>query len=161
MTKRPDPDWAAALKDVKPLKGKRTLPPLPLPLPLPSSNKQLPLPVRVMPSTPLALGQSAGLDTRTYKKLRSGKMEIEGRLDLHGETRASAEVALARFLKFSITRGRRCVLIVTGKSGVIRQELPVWLNSALLRPHILALTPAQPEDGGSGAVYVLLKRKPT
>lgn len=114
---------------------------------------------------PLAAGLAPGLDRRTAMRLRRGRLDIEARIDLHGRTREAARAALAGFLARGRDRGLRCVLVITGKglrgegSGVIRAELPHWLNDASLRPWIVAFTEAQPKDGGAGAFYVYLRRR--
>lgn len=123
---------------------------------------------------PAATG--TGLDRRTEERLRQGKMEIEGRLDLHGLTLAQAEPAVRAFIRASQSSGKRCVLIITGKGGSakqeegpwyeaprgqIRQNLPLWLSSPELAPLVLSVAPARPQHGGSGAVYVLLRRTRT
>ena len=56
--------------------------------------------------------------------------------------------------------GCRCVLVITGKgSGVLNGHVPNWLKQQPMSPHVLALAEARPKDGGSGAFYVLLRRK--
>lgn len=114
---------------------------------------------------PLAAGAAVGLDKRTAQRLRRGQLRIDGRIDLHGMTRAEAHGNLTRFIAGSAARGRRCVLVITGKglrggagTGVLRAELPRWLNEPALRPLILGFTPAQPKDGGGGAFYVYLRK---
>ncbi len=92
-------------------------------------------------------------------------MAIEGRLDLHGMTRERAHHALTAFLHRAHDRGARCVLVVTGKGmgrdggGVLRRDVPHWLNQTGLRRMVLGIAHAQPRDGGEGALYVLLKRR--
>ena len=110
-------------------------------------------------------GDGAGLDRRTHDRLRRGRMEIEGRLDLHGMTRERAHQALSMFLHRAAERGARCVLVVTGKGsareggGVLRRDVPHWLNQGGLRPLVLAFHQAQVRDGGEGAFYILLRRR--
>lgn len=106
------------------------------------------------------------LDKRTGQKLVRGKLPLEGRLDLHGLTQDQAHGRLTRFIATSAEAGKRCVLVITGKglkptgeTGVLRQAVPRWLNSAELRPLVLAIRYAQAKDGGEGALYVLLKRR--
>ncbi len=61
--------------------------------------------------------------------------------------------------------GKRMVLVITGKgitaskSGVLKESVPRWLNEPSLRRHVLAFDYAEPQHGGEGALYVLLKRK--
>ncbi|MGH6948239.1 MAG: Smr/MutS family protein [Kiloniellales bacterium] len=80
-------------------------------------------------------------------------------------TQAAAGKALDGFLAAAIGRGQRCLLVVTGKgrggdgSGVLRRRLPAWLEASGHRRAILALAPARPQHGGSGAFYLLLRRQ--
>jgi len=110
-------------------------------------------------------GDGTGIDRRTHDRFRRGRMAIEGRLDLHGMTRERAHAALNAFLYRAHERSARCVLVVTGKGtgrdggGVLRREVPHWLNQAGLRTLVLGIAHAQPRDGGDGALYVLLKRR--
>ncbi len=102
---------------------------------------------------------AAGVDTNTQKRLRAGELAVEARLDLHGHTLATAHPALVRFIHHHYRLGKRCVLLITGRSGKLRQEVPRWLNEAELRPYLIALSSAQTRHGGEGALYVLLKRQ--
>ncbi len=47
----------------------------------------------------------------------------------------------------------------SGNGGVLRDAVPRWLNEAPLREHVLAFSHARPDDGGAGALYVLLRRR--
>jgi DNA-nicking Smr family endonuclease len=113
---------------------------------------------------PLAPGPTAGIDRRTHDRFKKGEMAIDARLDLHGLTQTAAHDALLRFVDRGVAAGHRCLLVVTGKglregTGVLRAQVPRWLNEAALRPHLLAVHTARPQHGGEGALYVLLKRK--
>lgn len=119
------------------------------------------LPDPIPPPRPRDLGHgcSPGVDRRTADRLRKGRMEIQDRLDLHGMSRESGHRATISFIVGAQMSGLRCVLIVTGKGkGILQTELPRWLNTAPLRERILSFNYARPQDGGTGAVYVLLKR---
>ena len=86
------------------------------------------------------------------KKLRRGQWRVEDELDLHGLNRAQAAGALNHFL--DETRAR-CVRIVHGKGlGILREALRAALPA---RAEVVAFVEAPPEQGGSGAVLVLLK----
>jgi len=112
----------------------------------------------------LSHGTTVGVDKRTAQRLKKGTLTIEGRLDLHGMTRDAARHALQRFISFSVSEHRRMVLIITGKGrlsagqGVLKTEVPRWLNEPNIRPYILSFTYAQQRHGGEGALYVYLKR---
>jgi DNA-nicking Smr family endonuclease len=104
------------------------------------------------------------MDRRTAKRFKRGELTIDARIDLHGFTLEQAHAALGGFVRREHGRGSRCVVVVTGKGhhsgeGKIRRETPHWLNQPALRPLILAVTEARTRDGGTGAFYVLLKRR--
>lgn len=108
-------------------------------------------------------GHSAGVDRRTAERFTKGRMEIDGRLDLHGHTQEAAHAALRAFLARSQEAGKRCVIVITGKgyrdgTGVLKSQVPRWLNEKGLRERVLSFSYAQPQHGGEGALYVLLKR---
>ena len=108
----------------------------------------------------LRQGERAGIDGRTQRRLCRGDVPVDRRLDLHGLTTARAESRLAQFIETAARDGCRCVLVITGKgAGILRGHVPNWLKRQPLSPHILALAEARPHDGGSGALYVLLRRK--
>lgn len=106
----------------------------------------------------------AGLDRNSDRRLKRGEMEIEARLDLHGHTRDAAHELLRVFIAREAEKGRRCVLVITGKGrgdgpGVLRAAVPQWLGEAPMRDDVLRFYPAQPRDGGAGALYILLRRR--
>lgn len=122
-------------------------------------------PISVRELGALATGFYAGIDKNTADRFRKGKTTIDATLDLHGMTREQAHYALSSFIHAQYTLGSRCLLVITGKGyrgegqGVLRELLPHWLDEPSLRPFILALDVAKPPHGGSGAFYVLLRRK--
>ncbi len=121
--------------------------------------------------TQLKVGNTDNLDGATATRFRKGDLKIEARLDLHGRTEKEAFAAVEDFIHNAYAQNKRCVLIITGKGirqendpwyetkGIIKEALPAWLNHAEIRPFILSMCQAKPEDGGSGAMYVLLKRQ--
>lgn len=113
---------------------------------------------------PAAQHPGDGLDRNTDKRLKRGQMAIEGRLDLHGYARDAAYELLRNFVMREAERGSRCVLVITGKGrgdapGVLRSAVPQWLGEMPLRDHVLRFYTAQPQHGGAGALYVLLRRR--
>lgn len=116
---------------------------------------------RTLPS--LSKGQSPGVDRRTAQRFKRGRMDIDGRIDLHGMGQEVAHAALIRFITGSAQNGLRCVLVITGQGdrgqGVLKKMVPRWLNDTPLRPHVLSFSQAQVDHGGYGALYVLLRRK--
>ncbi len=119
-----------------------------------------------------------GLDRRKQRRLLRGQVEIEGRLDLHGESVASAREKLLNFLEFSAFQNKRTVLVITGKgeaqfsrhtlhsrdfhdssdrTGRLRKEVPFWFSEPQFRMLISGYQPAHPKHGGGGAMYVQLR----
>lgn len=103
-----------------------------------------------------------GITPDTLKKLRKGQFHIDNSIDLHGMTVDAARDYLIEFLGECETHGSRCVIIVHGKGYSSPEKKPVikpmvnrWLREV---PRVLAFCSAQPRDGGTGAVYVLLKK---
>jgi DNA-nicking Smr family endonuclease len=103
----------------------------------------------------------SGLQHNVLKKLRQGKHPVGHTLDLHGLTIKEASTELLKFLGECETAGVRHAIIIHGKGfrskdkPVIKPMVNRWLRSV---DNVLAFHSAQPKDGGSGAVYVLLKK---
>lgn len=102
-----------------------------------------------------------GLPRRVLTDLRRGRWVLQGELDLHGLNRDEARMALGGFLGASVQRGRRCVRVIHGKGlgspgrvSILKQLSRNWLAQ---REEILAFCQAGPNQGGSGALMVLLK----
>ena len=94
-------------------------------------------------------------------RLRRGRGEPEARLDLHGLTHDGAYRVLMGFLMDAQAEGKRLVLVITGKGGVLRAYLPLWLGHTDLKGLVGGVSQAHAKHGGSGAFYVSLrKRKP-
>lgn len=134
-----------------------------VPLVRPSDSSALPS-ITVRRALPgLTPGDMTGMDRRTADRFRRGRMDIQGRIDLHGMSQAEAHGALTGFIRASSVQGKRCVIVITGKGvrgeGVLRRAVPHWLGDPALRPLIVSYTHAQPQHGGSGAYYVLLRRR--
>jgi DNA-nicking Smr family endonuclease len=173
MASDDDPEalFRAAMKDTRPLKGRRRA------ADPPAAREHVPpapLPARRAPSPaarhepPLDPGSATGLDRATADRLRRGKLEPEARLDLHGLTLAEAERALARFLERAQAAGCKVALVITGKGlrqqdgqmieGRIRAEFPHWLNRPENRARVHGVRTAHPRHGGGGAFYVMVRR---
>ena len=175
LAKRAPPPARAPVPEPPPAKAapkadKGTKPTRPL-------SRSLPRPRPVAPAKraepAIEHGRAAGVDRRSAERLRRGRLPVEARLDLHGHTQAQAHAALDHFLGEAQARGLRCVLVITGKgttaraatgaamgaSGVLRGQVPRWLNEPGNRARVLAFDYAQPKHGGLGAIYVLMRRK--
>ncbi|NMO19632.1 DNA mismatch repair protein MutS [Pyxidicoccus fallax] len=110
-------------------------------------------------------GASPGIDRNLLRALRRGDFSVQARLDLHGMTQAQARDAVERFLSDSRRAKQRCVLIVHGRGLNSKDQIPVlkdglksWLSQKRIGNMVLAFATARPQDGGAGAVYVLLRR---
>ena len=102
-----------------------------------------------------------GLQKNVLKKLRKGYFGLDATIDLHGLTSQEAKHQLSRFLHFSVEDGYRCVHIIHGKGYRSPGNHPVLKNdiNGWLRQHkdVQAFCSTPPKDGGTGAVFVLLK----
>lgn len=118
---------------------------------------------RPLPEKP-GLSPETDICRKTKKRLKSGKTEIEAVIDLHGMREAEAHAAFNRFISRSFAAGRRAVLVITGKGmspqseGKLKNALPVWAEMPGIKNVIQAYSFAAPEDGGTGARYILLRR---
>lgn len=98
-----------------------------------------------------------GVDGSTAERLRKGKIDPEAVLDLHGLTQAQAHTRLVSFVRRGHEMGNRCLLVITGKGGVLRELAPRWLDE--LRAAVTGVQSAHVRHGGGGAFYVYLRRK--
>jgi DNA-nicking Smr family endonuclease len=173
------------LRRRRPAEAAKPAPPPPLPNPVappaaapPAARPAAKSGARLAPLLPLTSLRAPGLDKASAERLKRGQYPIEARVDLHGMTQDDAHRALGDFIARSARAGLRCVLVITGKGlrrldeegpggadsrrgevGILRNAAPRWLNEAPNRARILAFAAAQPRDGGSGALYVLLRRR--
>ncbi len=169
--------WQSVAKTATPMKRRRKSAPPSAATPAekspPKAHKKTKTAPKAAPPPPapaaprhheLSHGLSIGIDKRQAERFRGGRLPIEGRIDLHGRTQQEAHDDLRAFLADAHGRGKRCVLVITGKgmtaskSGVLKQNVPRWLNEPGLRRHVLAFDYAERQHGGDGALYVLLKR---
>jgi DNA-nicking Smr family endonuclease len=107
------------------------------------------------------------LGRRVKQRVARGKDAIDGRLDLHGLTQREAHAALLRFLRAASSRGARLVLVITGKGsvrageterGILKRQVPQWLNLPEFRALIVGFEDAHVAHGGEGALYVRVRR---
>jgi DNA-nicking Smr family endonuclease len=104
-----------------------------------------------------------GIQRQIFAQLRRGHFSITTELDLHGMIAREAQVEVADFLRHCRENNTRCVKIVHGKGNgswqkqpVLKNKLNQWLRQ---RDEVLAFCSARPCDGGTGAIYVLLKKR--
>ena len=166
--------WHEAMRHAVPLDPKRALPPVPQapprPPPLPPKPSMPATPAQAPAAFPIAAatrphpkrGMPKGIDRNLWRRLAQGNLRVEGRLDLHGLTQDEAYRRLVLFLGHTQLQGVRCVVVITGRGdrdqGVLKRVVPDWLDSPPNAARILAYAPARPQDGGNGALYVLLRR---
>jgi DNA-nicking Smr family endonuclease len=100
------------------------------------------------------------------QRLKKGQFPIQDYVDLHGLTKQEAEIRVRDFLLQSQRLGLRCVLVVHGRGlnsenhiPVLKERLPAWLSRGPVKKLVLAFSTARPYDGGTGAIYVLLRRR--
>lgn len=171
--------FRAAMADVKPLKGRKKPVRKHAVVPKPKVSESLPAregflvearPQAARPArTRVATPAPQSFDREVDRALSKGKRRPEAKLDLHGMTLVAAERAVSAFIAQSSAENRRVVLIVTGKGtrlesgrvfgGRIRAEFPGWLERAENRARVAGMRTAHPRHGGSGAFYVLLRRR--
>ena len=188
--------WAAEISDVTPLHPGRAAaapaepepePPAPVDPPAPSAAPASPKPkipkFRIGQKAPSGAAAprpqdrgarreaTGGIDAKVLRKLRRGEGRIEDRLDLHGMNMDQAERAVCGFVRESARRGKRLILVVTGKGrdagdtgpvpvriGLLRQSLPGWLDGPQAGGKVQGWLHAHRRDGGTGAFYVYLRR---
>lgn len=112
----------------------------------------------------------ATLDGSWEKRIRSGRLDADFSVDLHGLTLAAAHARLDRLLGDALRAGWRVLHIVTGKPrpapmpgearkrGAIRAEIGDWIAHSPYARHVASVRQAHPRHGGEGAIYVILRR---
>ena len=110
-------------------------------------------------------GSRVGLDPRLTSRLRHGEFALQDHTDLHGMIQPAAKEALREFILKSVRKGLRTVLVVHGRGlgspggrPVLKHAAAQWLSHGEIGAHVLAFTTARAQDGGAGAMYVLLRR---
>jgi DNA-nicking Smr family endonuclease len=107
-----------------------------------------------------------GVDPAVTEQLHQGRYSIQDYIDLHGLLAHEAEPVLRRFIQESARRGCRAVLVIHGRGlkspdkPVLKRKVFDWLTRGSLRAYVMALATARACDGGAGATYVLLRRRP-
>jgi DNA-nicking Smr family endonuclease len=162
--------WDGFVRSIRPLRrsqktpaGKKTSEPAAAKTP----RAQRPPPAP--PAPPLA-----PLERRLKQRVASGRAPIDARIDLHGLTQNEAYAALLRFLHQAHAGGGRIALVVTGtggkgggggshdragERGVLRRQVPLWLELPAFRALVVGFDNAHAGHGGDGALYVRLRRR--
>lgn len=100
------------------------------------------------------------------RRLHRGQFSIQDHVDLHGLNVSGAREVFENFLKEAITTGKRAVLVVHGRGlssphePVLKTKVYEWLSCGPFRKWVMAFASAREYDGGAGATYVLLRRRP-
>jgi DNA-nicking Smr family endonuclease len=157
----------------------------PKPRPAPSKPAPAPPPLHIVrnktpPQPPKRAGAPSPpplvpIERRKARRIARGIVEIDDRIDLHGLRQADAERRLRAFLLGARAHGLRTVLVITGKGGergtsmrddgtersergVLRRSVPLWLEQPDLRDCVAGIAPAHIRHGGSGAVYIHIRK---
>ncbi|HEX7871967.1 MAG TPA: Smr/MutS family protein [Sphingobium sp.] len=171
--------WNALTRSVRALRKEAPLPvpqvvrpaemELSLPPPAPRVKGRVP-PLRPAPAPPPAPRREpvAQLDRGWEKRIRSGRLQPERSVDLHGHNLSGAHVTLDAALGDAVRDGVRVLLVVTGKPrpgriapegrGAIRAEIGHWLDRSPYADRIASVRVAHPRHGGDGALYIILRR---
>jgi DNA-nicking Smr family endonuclease len=198
LTTEEDHLWRMAMKDTEPFKGSgggqpgphapvqakrragvkphQPTAPKKLGSPTPPILHHAPLPFQKPGNQP----DLSNLDRKSQQRVRRGKIEIDGKIDLHGMRQGEAHQRLIERISRARRDGKRVLLVVTGKGsskggsrdgpqtgiepfwarggGVLKNQVPNWLGQEPLRSMIFSVQQAHQLHGGGGALYVFLKR---
>ena len=101
--------------------------------------------------------------SNSVRSLKKKKLKPDAILDLHGQTFYSAKLLLHKFMSNCYEKNIRNILIITGKGqnnkGVLKEEVPKWLNDNLLNKFLVNFNVAPKHFGGEGALLVRLKNR--
>ena len=183
--------WVSIARTAKPLKGKAApdlppdeaspapTPPAPPPnlappnlTPMPRGDVALPAAWSAPPYVPAGNAASAKprlpplhpIERPVRRKIGKGRIALDDRIDLHGQTEATAHGVLLFFLRQAQARGLRHVLVITGRgasfgsTGTLKRALPHWFSTGEFRVLVAGYEPAERGHGGDGAFYVRMRR---
>jgi DNA-nicking Smr family endonuclease len=167
--------WESVAKQIKPLRKKpratkpqATSPAAETPLAAKPTTPPKPLPsAKISRASKPEAPPLAPLGRRERSQLSRGRKQIDARLDLHGMTQTRAHRALSGFLQSAHSEGLTFVLVITGKGktmgpesgrGVLRRQVPQWLNLPEFRALVVGFEEAHIGHGGEGALYVRIRR---
>ncbi len=137
-----------------------------------SSHEPKPATQRPAPSPP----PLATFERKAVRRIATGKVEIDARLDLHGLRQSEAHHQLVGFLQRCAVAGLSVVMVITGKGGppgtmarplaetmggergVLRRNVPLWLEEPALRRIVIGYRAAGARHGGDGALYIQLRK---
>jgi DNA-nicking Smr family endonuclease len=170
--------WESVAKQTKPLRKKPRAVKVHAPPPVeervvavkPAAPKHLAVakPAKILRPALPPVPPLAPLGRRERSQLSRGRKDIDARLDLHGMTQTRAHHALFAFLQRANSDGLTFVLVITGKGrvsaaeserGVLRRQVPQWLNLPEFRALVVGFEEAHIGHGGEGALYVRVRRR--
>lgn len=174
--------WARVVASVRPIRAAPRPVRTPAPVKPPEPAPPPPTPVKkvrgrvpapLLPPAPVAAPRpitANTLDGSWDRDLSRGRTVPDASIDLHGHNLSSAYARLDAALEFAVASGQRVLLVITGKPpraeserpharGAIRAAIGDWLAGSRHGAHIAAVRPAHPRHGGSGALYVILRRR--
>jgi DNA-nicking Smr family endonuclease len=158
--------WTTVTRSIKPLKKRRRVVKAEPVAAAPPARKA-PVKAVVLKPQPLLSATAkrapeppaiAPLTRREKQRVARGHDEIDARLDLHGHTQDEAHAVLLRFLRRASAAEKKMVLVITGKSGVLRRQVPMWLSTPEFRPLVISTDVAAIRHGGEGALYIRVRR---
>lgn len=163
-----------AVSDVKPLAARSRHTSIPTKKPAPRAPRKVvtaaqpeplaydPVDITTEPGEELTFRRDS-ISLAVMRDLKRGNLQRREALDLHGMTSTEAQAALREFIGYARSNGFRCVRVVHGKGhgsgnrgAVLKTKVNHWLRQW---PEVLAFCSARPAEGGTGAVYVLLKTR--
>ncbi|HVB88716.1 MAG TPA: Smr/MutS family protein [Beijerinckiaceae bacterium] len=163
--------WRQVTRVVAPRSGGRTKEPA-------AQDAEAPLePARPAPAVkprvapkPRTLPAPTQIEAPLRRRLARGTAQVDDVLDLHGFNQHAAQDALIAFLLRNQALGSKLVLIVTGKGrssgarmnaseGVLHRSAPLWLQAPALRAVVVGFEEASAKHGGSGALYVRIRKR--
>lgn len=156
--------WMMATADVRPSRARAPKPAPRLPAATELGAASPPLPASVPSPSPKPAPRPTEIDSRTFSKIKRGRLDVDAKLDLHGMRQAEAQRSLTVFLRRCQANGARIAIIVTGKGltrdegGVLRRVVPMWLEAPNLRDVVVGFGEAARHHGGEGALYVRIRR---
>jgi len=161
--------WAKVTATIRPLSREPVEQQQPTPSPTvlkPKGRVPAPRPPVSAPRPPSSL-HGATLDGGWDRRLRTGKVEADRTLDLHGHSLDRAWEAIDRALEHSIAAGDRILLLITGherkgdpplERGRIRAAVHDWLAASRHSSRIAAVRGAHRRHGGGGSLYIVLRK---
>lgn len=160
--------WNLVARSTTPMKGRKAVE---AEAPKPAEDEKMPMaavmakPVVSPPPAPKRQHVAHVIDKPTMEKLSRGKLQIEGRVDLHGMTQSEAHSLLLSFLQRAHANGVRYVLVITGKGfssggdGILKRQVPAWLTTPPFRALVSSHDVSARHHGGEGALYIRLRKK--